>query len=107
VGYFERLGYDVVRSKNNDIGESSSMKNPQGYWNANLKILLGCLVIWFVVSFGFGIIIAEPLNAISIGGYPLGFWFAQQGSIYVFLALIFYYVWRMNKLDREFDVHED
>ena len=83
------------------------MKNPQGYWNANLKILLGCLVVWFVVSFGFGIIIAEPLNAISIGGYPLGFWFAQQGSIYVFLALIFYYVWRMNKLDREFDVHED
>ena len=83
------------------------MKNPQGYWKANLKILLGCLVVWFVVSFGFGIIIAEPLNAISIGGYPLGFWFAQQGSIYVFLALIFYYVLRMNKLDREFDVHED
>ena len=83
------------------------MKNPQGYWKANLKILLGCLVVWFVVSFGFGIIIAETLNAISIGGYPLGFWFAQQGSIYVFLALIFYYVWRMNKLDREFDVHED
>ena len=83
------------------------MKNPQGYWNANLKILLGCLVVWFVVSFVFGIIIAEPLNAISIGGYPLGFWFAQQGSIYVFLVLIFYYVWRMNKLDREFDVHED
>lgn len=83
------------------------MKNPQGYWKANLKILLGCLIVWFVVSYGFGIIIAEPLNAISIGGYPLGFWFAQQGSIYVFLALIFYYVIRMNKLDREFDVHED
>ena len=83
------------------------MKNPQGYWNANLKILLGCLVVWFVVSFGFGIILAEPLNAISIGGYKLGFWFAQQGSIYIFLLLIFFYVWRMNKLDREFDVHED
>lgn len=83
------------------------MKDPQGYWKANLKILLGCLIVWFVVSYGFGIIIAEPLNAISIGGYPLGFWFAQQGSIYVFLALIFYYVLRMNKLDREFDVHED
>jgi putative solute:sodium symporter small subunit len=107
VGYFGCLGYDVVPVKNNDIGESSSMKNPQGYWNANLKILLGCLVVWFVVSFGFGIIIAEPLNAISIGGYQLGFWFAQQGSIYIFLALIFFYVWRMNKLDREFDVHED
>jgi len=83
------------------------MKNPQGYWKANLKILMGCLIVWFVVSYGFGIIIAEPLNAISIGGYPLGFWFAQQGSIYAFLALILYYVLRMNKLDREFDVHED
>jgi putative solute:sodium symporter small subunit len=83
------------------------MKDPQGYWKANLKILAGCLIVWFVVSYGFGIIIAEPLNAISIGGYPLGFWFAQQGSIYVFLALIIYYVLRMNKLDREFDVHED
>jgi putative solute:sodium symporter small subunit len=83
------------------------MKNPQEYWKANLKILLGCLIVWFVVSYGFGIIIAEQLNAISIGGYPLGFWFAQQGSIYAFLGLIFYYVIRMNKLDREFDVHED
>lgn len=83
------------------------MKNPQGYWKANLKILLGCLVVWFVVSFGFGIMLAEPLNAIPIGGYQLGFWFAQQGSIYIFLMLIFFYVWRMNKLDREFDVHED
>ena len=83
------------------------MKNPQGYWKANLRILLGCLIVWFVGSYGFGIIIAEPLNAISIGGYPLGFWFAQQGSIYIFLGLIVFYVWRMNKLDREFDVHED
>jgi putative solute:sodium symporter small subunit len=77
------------------------------YWKANLRILVGCLIVWFVVSYGFGIIIAEPLNAISIGGYKLGFWFAQQGSIYTFLVLIFFYVWRMNKLDREFDVHED
>jgi putative solute:sodium symporter small subunit len=77
------------------------------YWKANLRILVGCLIVWFVVSYVFGIIIAEPLNAISIGGYKLGFWFAQQGSIYTFLVLIFFYVWRMNKLDREFDVHED
>ncbi len=77
------------------------------YWKANLRLLIGCLIVWFVVSYGFGIILAEPLNAISIGGYKLGFWFAQQGSIYVFLVLIFFYVWRMNKLDREFDVHED
>jgi len=72
-----------------------------------LRLLVILLVIWFVVSFGFGIMLAEPLNAIRVGGVGLGFWFAQQGSIYVFVALIFVYVWRMNKLDREFDVHED
>lgn len=83
------------------------MKSPQQYWQANLKLLAGCLVVWFVVSFGFGILLAEPLNNFRIGGYKLGFWFAQQGSIYVFVALIFFYVWRMNRMDREFDVHEE
>ena len=83
------------------------MKNPQGYWRANLRNLLGCLVVWFVVSYGFGILLGEQLNQIQIAGYRLGFWFAQQGSIYVFLLLIFYYAWRMNRLDREYDVHED
>jgi putative solute:sodium symporter small subunit len=78
-----------------------------GYWKANLRLLGICLVIWFVVSFVFGIILVEPLNAISLGGYPLGFWFAQQGSIYAFVGLIFFYAWKMNKLDRQFDVHED
>ena len=82
-------------------------KSPQAYWKANLRLLVILLVIWFVVSYGFGIILAEPLNAIRVGGVGLGFWFAQQGSIYVFVALIFVYVWRMNKLDREFDVNED
>jgi len=77
------------------------------YWRANLRIVSVLLVIWFVVSYGLGIILAEPLNAIRIGGVGLGFWFAQQGSMYTFVALIFYYAWRMNKLDREFDVHED
>jgi putative solute:sodium symporter small subunit len=77
------------------------------YWKANVRLLLGCLVVWFVVSYGFGILLVEPLNAIHIAGYPLGFWFAQQGSIYVFVALIFFYASRMNKMDREFDVHED
>jgi putative solute:sodium symporter small subunit len=66
-----------------------------------------CLVIWFVVSFGFGIILRPLLSGISIGGTDLGFWFAQQGSIYVFLILIFYYAIRMNALDREFGVQED
>ncbi len=77
------------------------------YWRANIRLVSILLVIWFVVSYGFGIILAEPLNAIRIGGVGLGFWFAQQGSIYTFVALIFYYAVRMNKLDREFDVHED
>jgi putative solute:sodium symporter small subunit len=77
------------------------------YWKKNLRTLFVLLVVWFVVSFGFGIILVEPLNRFHLGGYPLGFWFAQQGAIYSFIALIFIYVWRMNKLDREFDVHED
>jgi putative solute:sodium symporter small subunit len=77
------------------------------YWKANLRLLVGCLTIWFVVSFGFGILLAPLLNNIVLGGYPLGFWFAQQGSIFTFIALIFFYAWRMNKLDRQFGVHED
>jgi putative solute:sodium symporter small subunit len=77
------------------------------YWKANLRLLIGCLIVWFVVSFGFGILLAEPLNKIVLSGYPLGFWFAQQGSIFTFIVLIFFYAWKMNKLDRQFDVHED
>ena len=77
------------------------------YWKANLRLVSILLVIWFVVSYLFGIILVEPLNAIKIGGTGLGFWFAQQGSIYVFVALIFVYVKRMAKLDQKFDVHED
>jgi putative solute:sodium symporter small subunit len=79
----------------------------QAYWKANLKLVALCLSIWFVVSYLFGIILVDQLNVISIGGYQLGFWFAQQGSIYVFVVLIFFYASRMNKLDRKFDVHED
>ena len=78
----------------------------QNYWRSNLKILSILLSIWFIVSFGFGIIWSDFLDQFQIGGFKLGFWFAQQGSIYVFLILIFYYVKRMNRLDREFDVDE-
>jgi len=85
----------------------SEQKSRQDYWKANLKLMALCLGIWFVVSYLFGIILVHQLNAISLGGYQLGFWFAQQGSIYVFVVLIFFYAWRMNKLDRQFDVHED
>lgn len=77
------------------------------YWKANLKILAKYMTVWFVVSYGFGILLVDQLNAIHIGGYPLGFWFAQQGSIIVFVILIFMYARRMNQLDREFDVDEE
>lgn len=79
----------------------------KAYWSANLKLVALCLSIWFVVSFVFGIILLEPLNTIRLGGYKLGFWFAQQGSIYVFVMLIFFYAWRMNKLDKKFDLDEE
>jgi len=85
----------------------SEQKSRQDYWTANLKLVALCLSIWFVVSYLFGIILVDQLNAISIGGYELGFWFAQQGSMYIFVVLIFFYAYRMNKLDKEFDVHED
>ena len=83
------------------------MSDRNNYWKANLRIVAGCLVVWFVVSFLFGIVLVEPLNAFRLGGYKLGFWFAQQGSIYVFVVLIFYYAWRMARLDREHGVDED
>ncbi len=77
------------------------------YWKKNLQTLAILLFIWFVVSFGFGILWVEELNTIRLGGFKLGFWFAQQGSIYSFVVLIFIYVIRMNALDREFKVNED
>ncbi len=79
----------------------------QEYWRRNLSLMIKLLVIWFVVSYGFGILLVDVLNQIQIGGYKLGFWFAQQGSIYVFVALIFYYAKKMGDLDREFGVEED
>lgn len=79
----------------------------QEYWRRNLSLMIKLLVIWFVVSYGFGILLVDVLNQIRIGGYKLGFWFAQQGSIYVFVVLIFYYAKKMAALDKEFDVHED
>ncbi|MEM9326195.1 MAG: DUF4212 domain-containing protein [Bacteroidota bacterium] len=81
-------------------------KNLTEYWKRNLKYLGILLAIWFVVSYGCGILFADALNAVQLGGFPLGFWFAQQGSIYVFVILIFVYVKLMNDLDKEFDVDE-
>lgn len=83
------------------------MSNKHDYWKANLRLMALCLTIWFVVSFVFGIVLVEPLNAIRMGGYKLGFWFAQQGSIYTFVILVFFYASQMNKLDKKYNVHED
>lgn len=77
------------------------------YWRANLRVLAGCMTVWFACSYVCGILLVDQLNKITIGGFPLGFWFAQQGSIYVFVVLIFFYAWRMNRIDRQYDVHED
>ena len=77
------------------------------YWRANLKILIILLSIWFMVSFGFGIIFSDFLDQYKIGGFKLGFWFAQQGSIYLFVVLIFVYVHLMNKLDKKYKDHND
>lgn len=86
---------------------SDNKEKMKAYWKKNLQTLFFLLIIWFAVSFGFGIMLVEPLNAIKLGGFKLGFWFAQQGSIYTFVVLIFVYVYRMNQLDKEFDVNEE
>jgi len=82
-------------------------KDVKLYWKKNLNYVGILLVIWFVVSYVFGILIADQLDSIRFFGFKLGFWFAQQGSEIIFVILIFVYVNLMNKLDREFDVHED
>lgn len=76
------------------------------YWRRNIKIVLSLIAVWFIVSFGFGILLVDQLNAVRLGGFKLGFWFAQQGSIFTFVVLIFIYVYKMNRLDEEFDVNE-
>ncbi|MGR3810413.1 DUF4212 domain-containing protein [Jiulongibacter sp. NS-SX5] len=82
-------------------------KSREAYWRKNLSYLAILLSIWFIVSYLFGIVLVDQLNTIRMGGFKLGFWFAQQGSIYVFIILIFVYVWLMNKLDKDFDLNED
>jgi putative solute:sodium symporter small subunit len=86
---------------------SRAAQDGAGYWKANIRIILVSLIIWAIVPFGFGILLRPMLSGISVGGTDLGFWVAQQGSILVFLAIIFFYAWRMNKLDREYGVEED
>ena len=87
---------------------SGSTESGRAYWKENITLVGWLLVVWFTVSFLFGILLCPVLNKIHIlGGYPLGFWFAQQGSIYTFVVLIFIYAWRMGQLDQKFGVQED
>lgn len=79
----------------------------RAYWKRNLSLMVKLMVVWFIVSYGCGILFFDALNEIRLGGYKLGFWFAQQGSIYTFVALIFYYSKKMAALDREFNVEEE
>ncbi|AMQ87834.1 MULTISPECIES: DUF4212 domain-containing protein [Marinobacter] len=79
----------------------------ENYWKANLRLIFGSLIIWALVSYGFAILLRPMLAGIPVGGTDLGFWFAQQGSILTFIALIFFYAWRMNKIDEQFGVHEE
>mgnify|MGYP006270721901 FL=1 len=79
----------------------------EAYWRANIRLVRTLLVIWALVSFGFGILFRPLLSGIPIGGTDLGFWFAQQGSILTFLVLIFFYAFRMNQLDRQYGVDEE
>ncbi|WP_236540932.1 DUF4212 domain-containing protein [Spiractinospora alimapuensis] len=91
--------------------ERESLGPPGGdwrreYWRSNLRLMVVLLVIWFTVSFGFGILLVEQLNQVTFLGFPLGFWFAQQGSIYVFVVLILVYAMMMDRLDKRFGVEE-
>ena len=80
------------------------MKENHTYWSENISLIIKCLSIWFIVSYGFSIIFVDYLNYIKLGGYKLGFWFAQQGSIYTFVVIIFYYVYAIDKIDQRYGV---
>ena len=84
-----------------------SQENSTAYWKENIKYVFILLAIWFAVSYGAGILFVEQLNEIKLAGFPLGFWFAQQGSIYVFVILIFVYIRLMNKLDKKYGYDEE
>lgn len=81
-------------------------ENAKAYWSATLRLLTGILIVWAVVAYGLAIIFAPALNNFHLGGYPLGFWFGQQGSIYIFIGLIFFYAKKMGDIDRKFNVEE-
>lgn len=87
--------------------EIVSLESAKAYWRANLRLLAKLLFVWFVVSFGFAILLVDWLDQYSFFGFKLGFWFAQQGAIYVFVGLIFIYAWRIHNIEREFGIDDD
>lgn len=93
--------------KNTPTSEEQKQAVRTAYWKENLTYLIGLLLVWFIVSYGFGILFVEQMNNYRIGGAKLGFWFAQQGSIYVFCILIFVYVYLMNRLDKKYGFSEE
>lgn len=86
--------------------EETTNASESAYWRENVRLLVTLMAIWFACSFGAGILFREFLDQFSLGGYPLGFWFAQQGSIYIFIGLIFYYVVKMKKIERKYDLDD-
>ncbi len=85
---------------------AAAKRDTNAYWKANLKLVGGLMAVWFLVSFGAGILFVDALNTIQIGGFKLGFWFAQQGSIFIFIALIFIYVYAMHRLDLKYGLDD-
>jgi putative solute:sodium symporter small subunit len=88
-------------------GVQKDVRRSEGYWRANVKVQRGLLIVWGIVGLVLAVLLAEPLNNVVIGGFPLGFWIAQQGAIFVFVALIFIYARRMDRVDEEYDVQEE
>lgn len=86
------------------MAEEDRRKQAKAYWKDTVRLTIGLLVIWFTVSYGAGILLRDWLDQVSIGGAPLGFWFAQQGSIYVFVGLIFFYCWAMRRIEKKYGV---
>ena len=87
--------------------EGETSREETAYWRANIRLLVWLMAIWFVVSFGAGILFRDWLDQFMIGGYPLGFWFAQQGSIYIFIAIIVFYAWKIHRIEQSFQLDDD
>lgn len=89
------------------VEDKQTTESEKAYWSENIRLLSVLMLIWFVVSFGAGILFRDWLDQFSLGGYPLGFWFAQQGSIYVFIGLIYFYSWKIHKIEQKYHVDDD